>query len=271
MIARRLRLALLAALASTATFASGVDVARAAGPEASACADAAEQGQELRAARKLVAARARFVTCAQRECPVAVRDSCTEWLADVDRRMPSVVVDAKDNERHDLRAVVVSLDGAALPATATSVAVPLDPGAHTIRCEAAGYETKTEEIVIREGEPVRVVACIMQASAVTASPPPVVVAPPPSRPFPVVPVVLGSVSLVALGVFAVVGATAASDYRSLERDCAPSCSSDRIDSLRTRFVVADVSLVLGIVSGVAAGAFWLFDRPAAAEPAKTAR
>jgi hypothetical protein len=226
-----------------------------------ACADAAERGQELRASHQLVAARRSFVACAQRDCPVAIRDSCTEWLADLDRRAPSIVVGAKDENGRDVRDVVVTLDGSPLPATVTTTAFAVDPGALALRCEAPGHEPVTEDVVLREGEPLRVISLTLHTTAsarLDARAPGAAAA----RPFPVVPVALGAASVLALGVFGVFGVTAANDYRALDRECAPECPSSRVDGVRTRFLVADVALVVGVVTGVAGAAVWLFDRPA---------
>lgn len=236
--------------------------ARAGEPDrVAACADAAERGQELRSARKLVDARPLFVACAQRECPTAVRDSCVEWLAELDRRLPSIVVSAKDPDGRDVGGVVVTLDGAALPATVTSTAYAVDPGPHRLRAEAPGREPASEDVILREGEPLRVLSLVLPAAESAGAhrdgsrhg----------DRPFPVVPVVLGATSLVALGAFAFFGATGASDYRGLERTCAPDCASARADGVRTKFLIADVALVVAVVSGVAAGALLVFDRPRA--------
>jgi hypothetical protein len=226
--------------------------------DAAACADAAERGQELRASRKLVDARERFVVCAQRECPAVVRDSCTEWLEDLDKRIPSFVVDAKDDHGRDMRDVSVTLDGSPVPASVLSVAMYADPGPHVVRCVAADHEPASEEILLREGEPLRVVSLTLRS---TSLPPPPPTSEKPRRPFPILPVSLGALSVVSLGVFGVVGATAVSDYNSLNHDCAPRCSSDQIDSVRTRFLVADIALVVGVLAGAAAVGLWILDRP----------
>lgn len=267
---RALAAAAVAALALVTT----ARQARADDARVGACADAAERGQELRAAQKLVEARRSFVTCAQRECPVAVRDSCVEWLGDLDRRAPAIVVGAKDESGRDVRDVVVTLDGERLPATVTSTAAFVNPGAHVLRAEAPGHTAISEDVVLREGEPLRMIALTLRTNgaavpSATIGPAPASPASPDARgprPFPVVPVALGGASLVALGVFGVVGATAASDYRALDRECAPGCASGRVDGVRTRFLVADVALVVGVVTGVAAVAVWLFDRPASPSP-----
>jgi hypothetical protein len=222
---------------------------------ASACADAGEKGQELRDTGQLLEARALFVKCAQRECPTAVRDSCTEWLADVDRRVPSIVVAAKDDRGHDIGAIVVSLDGQRLPGTVTSTAVSVNPGTHTVRVEAEGHEPGFEEIILREGELRRAVSITLRR--VNAQRP----LGPPKAHIPVLPIALGVTSVALLGTFTYFALSGAGDYRDLERTCAPSCTQNDIDAVRTKFVVADVTLVAGLVVGVAAGVFWFLDRP----------
>jgi hypothetical protein len=229
----------------------------------SACADAAERGQELRDAHKLVEARAQLVACAQRDCPGVVRESCTEWLADLDRRTPSVVVGVKDEEGRDIPGATVSLDGAPLPATVTSSAVAVNPGAHVMRYAAAGYEPVEESVVLREGEPLRVLAGTLRRSRIGPLPPgPPGPAPGPARTVPILPLVLAGTSLLALSVFAYTGLSGASDYRRLEKECSPRCSSTDIDGVRSHFLVADVALVVAVVTGGAAVTLWLLHRPA---------
>lgn len=224
-----------------------------------ACADAAERGQELRAAHKLVEARPQFVVCAQRECPSVVRESCTEWLADLDRRTPTVVLSAKDEEQHDIAGVSVAIDGVAVPESALSSAVPANPGPRVIRHAAAGYVPHEESVVLREGETMRVLSVTLHRPGAVAERPHLLE--PPARPFPIVPVVLGGVSVIALSIFAYSGLTGASDYRRLEKDCGPRCSSNDIDGVRTQLLIADIALVVGVVTGGAALTLWLFNRP----------
>lgn len=223
------------------------------------CADQAERGQELRDALQLVEARALMVACAQSDCPAVVSTSCTEWLSDIDKRIPSFVVSAKDPQGRDLTAVRVSLDGVAIANENAARAVRANPGAHTIRCEVDGYEPVNEQVLLREGEGVRVVGVTLERKA---GPSP---APSTSGRIPPLAYVLGGTSLVALGLFAYFGASGASEYRRLESECAPRCSSSDISDVKTRFVVADVSLVVGILAAGGAAALVLLD----GSPAKT--
>ncbi len=219
-----------------------------------ACADAAERGQVLRDGRSLVEARALFVSCAQRECPAAVRDSCTEWLSDVDRRLPSIVVAVKDASGRDVSGFNASLDGSRLPEEIAAQAARVNPGTHTLVVEAADYEPVSREVVVREGEPVQVVTVTLQKRQDAAP------APKP-RGVPVLPIVLGGTAVVALGLFGYFGLRGAADYRELERTCSPNCAKSEIDSVRTTFIAADITLVVGIAASVAAGALLLFDHP----------
>jgi len=230
---------------------------------ATTCADAAERGQELRDAHRLVEARRELVVCAQRDCPNVVRTPCLEWLEQLDRRMPSLVVGVKDEQGHDIAGATVMLDGAPLAATVTSTAVAVNPGSHVVRYAAPGFDPLEEPVVLREGEPLRVLAATLHRSGAPEGPPPTARTPAPARGIPVLPIVLGGVSVVALSIFAYEGLSGAADYRQLERECGSRCSSSQIDGVRSTFLVADVALVIGVLSGGAALGTWLFDRPRA--------
>ena len=257
-------------LGTSLTLAAVLLAAPARGDErATTCADAAERGQELRDAHRLVEARRELVVCAQRECPNVVRTPCLEWLEQLDRRTPSLVVGVKDEQGHDVADVTVTLDGVPLAATVTSTAVAVNPGTHVVRYAAPGFDPLEAPVVLREGEPLRVLAATLHR---TGAPPPEGPPPPPApnaaRGIPVLPIVLGGVSVVALSIFAYEGLSGAADYRRLDRECGPHCSSSRIDGVRSTFLIADIALVVGVLAAGGALGTWLFDRPRA--PATTA-
>jgi hypothetical protein len=228
------------------------------------CADAAEHGQELRDGHKLVEARAEFLACAQRDCPGIVRASCTEWLADLDARIPSLVVAAKDEDGHDIVGLGVWMDGAPLSENVTSSAVFVNPGTYTLRYTATGYLPVEESTILREGEPVRVLAVTLRrvsprteaaAARDTASPTA-------TRPLPAFPLALGAASVVALTVFGYYAIKGASEYRRLERDCSPRCATSELDGVRSTFLVADVAVIAGLVTGAGAATLWFVGRSA---------
>jgi hypothetical protein len=228
-----------AALIAVAVFASS-GFARA--EEGPTCADHAERAQELRDAAKLVEARELFVACAQKECPKTVRDSCAEWLADVERRVPRVVVNARDANGRDVANVRATIDGVALPASIGVTAVRVDPGPHVMRYEAEGFPPVDDRVVLREGEGVRVLAVTFHAEDKETTRGATGVKPT------TLTWVLGGVAVVSLGVFAGFGIKGVSDYRRLERDCSPRCSQAELDGVRDTFVVADVGLFVGLLA-----------------------
>jgi hypothetical protein len=215
------------------------------------CVDAAEHGQELRDAHQLVEARRELVICADRACPTAVRESCTEWLAALGPRIPSIVAGAKDDAGHDIPGLRVSMDGAELPPSVASAATPVNPGPHVMRYEAPGYEAQAESIIVREGEPLRVLTVTLRRNAAHAD----------VRHARVAPIALGATAAVALTVFGIAAVKGALDYRRLDRACRPQCSAGEIDGVKSTFLVADIGLVVGLVTGGAAAAFWIFGRP----------
>lgn len=214
-----------------------------------ACADSAERAQVVRDEGKLVASRELLVSCAQQDCPKAVRDSCTEWLADVERRIPKIVVNARDARGRDVE-VRASIDGAPLPSSVSVSAVRADPGRHKMRYESDGYPPREEEIILREAEGVRVLAVTFGGATPATQEPS-------SRPTTLT-WVLGGTAVVGLGVFTAFGLMGVSEYKSLEGDCSPRCSRDRIDGVRDRFVVADIGLVVGLLAagGTALTLLW---------------
>ena len=240
---------------------------------AAACADQAEQSQVLRDTHKLVDARALMVSCAQLECPAVVRASCTEWLAELDKRIPSIVVSAKDEDGRDLPSVHVSVDGVRATDEIASSAVRLDPGEHVLRYQLTGYREADERVVLREGEGLRVLRVTLARDGAATSPTRTAVNTPPAptltgtravSPFVYV---LGGAAVVAAGFFTYFGLTGASEYRRLEGQCAPHCTSAEMDPVRARFLVADVALVTSLVSLGGAAAFFFFGSPRT-EPAR---
>src|SRR5262249_8969273 len=85
---------------------------------------------------------------------------------------------------------------------------------------------------------------------------------PPSRgrPVPVAPLVVGGVAVVALGVGAFFAVSGISDRSGLQGSCAPHCAQSDIDSVHTKFLVADVALGVGAAAAVAAVVLYFTSR-----------
>ena len=228
------------------------------------CADQAEQGQVLRDTRKLVDARALMVACAQLECPAVVRASCTEWLAEIDKRIPQIVVSAKDEAGRDLPRVRVTVDGVRATDDIATSPVRLDPGEHVLRYDLAGYRAADERVVLREGEGLRVLKVTLAREGASPERPPVTSPPGAAagtRTLSPFVYVLAGTAVVAAGFFTYFGLSGASEYHRLQSACAPHCTSDQMDGVRSRFLVADIALVTSLVSLGGAAGFFFFGSP----------
>ena len=126
------------------------------------CAEAASSGQLQRDRGKLIDARASFVICAQPTCPKVIQKDCAGWQRDVDERIPTVVLSAKDDLGNDLNAFTVTLDGAPFSPAADGRSTPIDPGSHTFRFTVAGHRPQERVFVAREGERARAVSAVLE-------------------------------------------------------------------------------------------------------------
>ena len=217
------------------------------------CVRAADDGQAARRSTLLSAARREFIACASEACPGPIRADCLRWLGDVEARLPSVSLRILSPDGRDVRGATF-VDGERRPEAETGRLVALDPGLHRFRVEAAGFADATADVMLIEGERARVVTVSMAPVARDA--------PPPSRaasgPGPLV-WTAGALSVVALGSFAYFGLTGDARGSELENGCGrtQTCAPHDVSSVRTRYLVADVSLgVSAIALGVALAA-WL--------------
>lgn len=236
--------------------------------EVAACIKNSDTGQELRDQGKLIEARESLAVCARDVCPAQIRTACAEWLTGLGPRIPTMVIAAKDEAGHDVTDGTVMVDGKKVDGALAGKAFPLNPGPHAFRFERDGATPVDLQVVAREGEQRRLVPVTFKPAA----PAGVGVGvgsgnnrpPPPDKPRsggsgpPLVSWVLGGAGLVAVGVGAVVGITALGDRSDLkDRNCAPYCPQSDVDSIRTKFIVSDITVGVGIVAVGAAVVLWL--------------
>ena len=235
-----------------------------------ACAQSAEDAQQLRMDGKLVAAHERLLACARPACPATVLRDCSAWLGEVETLLPTVVLGARDAQGRDVLSAQVSIDGVVVSRGLDGKAIAVDPGAHTFHFEAAGA-TADQSVLIREGEKGRAITGIL------AGGPQAPVAPPPAAPEPVATTaavspwtwVLGGVGVVALGVGAYLELSVNSDASSLQSICGHDCSHSQVDPLVLKQqVLGPVAFGVGSLSlGVAA--YMLLTRADAAQTPTT--
>jgi hypothetical protein len=231
-----------------------------------ACVASHIEGQRLRDAGKLRAARQQFLACGVESCPAPLRKDCFQWLDETDATTPTVLIRARRADGQDTADVNVLVDGESVTTRLTGMPVAVDPGEHVLRFVAADGSTHEERIVLNVGEKNRRI--VVEFSATSAAPmqPGQPAGPPPSaNAVPATPVsvyVLGAVGAVALGSFAFFGVSALTRGNDLKGSCAPTCSGDDATSVRRDALIADVSLGVGVIAVAALAWILLTNRDA---------
>ena len=253
-------------------------------PDKEACASAHEQAQVFRRRGRLLEAKNKLELCANAACPLLARQDCGVWVVEVDERLPTIVIEARDARGQSTSAVRCTLDGERLVDGLDARAIAVNPGAHSLRCELAdavvdgGAAPSSEQpLAVVEGEKRRRVDVSFEppkppevaptASSATsssrASPPSpsASTALPPDAPpkrTPALALTLAGVTVVGVAGFAYFGLKGLSDENQLRGSCKPTCNPAEADAVRTKYHVADVSLGIGILAaGLAA---WVYFR-----------
>jgi hypothetical protein len=246
-------LRVLAVLAVTTTSLLGVERVAFA-DEREQCANAADQAQQLRDEGKYRRAREQLLVCARDLCPAPIKRDCLEWLTQVESVAPTVVLSAKDGTR-DLSDVKVSVDGVVLSERLDGKPIQLDLGKHTIKFEYAG-QTKEETVILNAGQKFRSVGVVFAGAAPAPAAPP---AEHGGRGSLVPAFVVGGIGVVGLGGFAIFGLSGNSAVDDLKK-CKPNCAQSDVDKARTKLIIADISLGVGVVAlGIAT--YMLVTRP----------
>jgi hypothetical protein len=183
------------------------------------------------------------------------------WLADVERRIPTVVFGARDAAGRDVFEVRVLLDGQPIAERLDGMPVPIDPGAHMLRFEPKEGAAVSLRVLVRESEHDRLIDVRLGArSEEGATPAAPAAAPAPedrTRSIPVVSYALAGVAVAAAGGWAFFGATGKSDVDHLRATCEPRCAPSDVDSARREILLANVSFGVAAVALGAALVTWL--------------
>ena len=219
------------------------------------------EAQRQQKAGKTRSARDALVACANPSCPTVLVDECTSLLAEVEKSVPTIVLEARDAAGNDLGAVRVSIGGQELTARLDGKALEIDPGEHTFRFETDGFSALDQTVIVREGDKNRRIGVVFSTQLPST---------PPSNPGggrDISPAfwVSGSVGIAGLALFGGLGIAGLMKRGDLDdQGCAPTCASEEVDEVRGLFIGADVSLAIGI-AGLALAPIFYFTSPV--EPA----
>jgi hypothetical protein len=232
------------------------------------CMASSDQAQALRAHGQLVEARERLLACTRQDCPTLIVQDCDQWLAEVQRSLPTIVFAASDAAGHDMDDVRVTLEDRVLRERLDGRPVAVDPGKYQIRFQHDGA-TVALDLIVREGEKDRLVAVTFAAAAVAATTSPPAPGAPLSSDQPTPPPspshgtstatwVFGGVGVAGLAVAGAFGVAAAVDYSNAYASCGSSgCPQWRLDRISTERTAGWVSLGVGLVSlGISAVLFF---------------
>ncbi len=226
--------------------------------DAARCTQAYVSGQHLMRSSHLLEAQAALLLCARDPCPAALRPECSQWLAEVQQELPSVVIAAKSSTGQDVRDVRVLVDGRPFLAHLDGTATDIDPGDHLVRLEAPGAPALEQHVLLHEGEKARVLEFRLPApetSPASTSTAPVPVETP-SRPPRWFAYALGGLGIAATAAFAYF----AIDGLSLYGQCHVNCSPAHVSAGNRDWTGADVSAGVALVSfGVGAYLLLHFD------------
>jgi hypothetical protein len=224
--------------------------------EADACFTAAERAQPLVKQKRLREARAELEVCARDVCPRIARTDCRDWLADVGREQPSIVIAAHEvNDSQNTREVTgfrAIIDGAIVIERVDPRPIPIDPGTHHLRVEKPGFGPLEQNIEIHEGEKARVVNFSWETSFVPPQPLGEAL-----RPTPPTVYVVGALGLAGLGVGTYFELTGLAKRNSELSPCSPHCAQSQVDDVRNVVRAGDITVGAGALFLVSAGILYL--------------
>jgi hypothetical protein len=209
-----------------------------------ACLDAASKGQTLRNAHKLVESREQLRICAAAACPAVVQSDCANWLADVEKALPSVVLTAKNAAGASLVDVKVTVDGQPLLTKLDGQAVPTNAGQHTFHFEGVDGSAD-QQVLVTEGEKNQRIAAVLGAAAPAVAGGISADTGGSSSPWKTVGWVLGGAGVVGLGLGTVFGVMAMSDDSSAHCNASNQCQPGPLSSARSAALVADIGFIAG--------------------------
>jgi hypothetical protein len=225
----------------------GARPSRAQAPDASC--EAVEKTEAMRAEGRYRESRVRLLECVNAQCGGDVRRRCAATLQKVDASTPSIVIRAEDPSGNDVLDVSVSLGEEPLVDSLDGMAIAIDPGEHHFVFTRPGYPPVLKVIEIAEGEKFRAIDVVIGADSAPAAPlsdeAPVSDSGATER-------AIASGTLIGVGAVGVasyiwLGLKARSGEDELQ-SCAPNCSQGRVDSVEARYVLANVSIGVGVLA-----------------------
>jgi hypothetical protein len=223
-----------------------------------ACARAYEEAQEQRKSGQLVLARSTLQSCARDECPEFIHNDCGAWYGEVQNEVPTLVFAARSQGR-DLSEVRVLAGARELSSHIDGQVVELDPGEYDFEFQAVGMRLLEQHFVIARGERNRLIQVELEPMTTEPGGPGSPGVAPSTRRSLLWPGIFAGAGALGVAGFATFAVWGRSNQSKLERTCSPVCNPEQVSDVRTKYVIADVSLGVGVAS-LAVGAYLFFNR-----------
>lgn len=231
-----------------------------------ACRDAFEESQTQRASGALLEARSLLRVCASASCPSFIQVECLEWLTQVERAVPSVVL-IVNTESGDLAGFAATMDGKPFTPELEGKPVEVDPGVHHFEFTLPGRPTIKRREVVLEGDKSRAIEVRWQAPVKQQ------VLPPPEprvamhRPIPPLVYAAAATAMVGAAGFATFGLLGRSKQGELD-SCRPFCTGDQTGPVRSNYLLANISLGVSAAAVVVGAVLYLVrpEKPVGAGP-----
>jgi hypothetical protein len=233
------------------------------------CLQAYEDGQMLRRQGDLLSASQKLLACGGPACPVRMQRDCQRWWDEVQRSLPTVVFRVRGADNASLPGASIAIDGAA-PQPLDGRALQMNPGQHLVVFEHPGYAPLRTPVFITEGEKLEphdvTLTALSESGRAQLSVParlqtvPMDPAPPGARPNHswTGPIAAGAVAALGGVGLAYFGSSAKSGEQALDR-CTPDCSQGSVDDVKRDYLMANLSLGVGVAALLGAGLMLLLD------------
>jgi hypothetical protein len=242
--------------------------------EMRACKATYEDAKGKEEAGQLLEARDGYAQCAKTACGRFLVQECTTRHARLDTDIPSVVPVVTDESGAPRTDVSVTVDGESFASKLEGHSLPVNPGVHEFAFSTDDQVFAKEKVMILQGDRNRRIAASLsakrsrKAAAASTSSEERSVAkkeeerskeeeraeapasednvPSGSKRIPAMSYVLGGVGALGVGGFVLLSSWARSDNNNLVNGCSPNCSTAARDHVKQRYLMADVSLGVGI-------------------------
>ena len=226
-------------------------------PSRAQCLDAHHSAQELKQSSKLLEAQEHLAICSSGSCPGVVISDCGNWIAELEQLTPSMIFEVRRDGKEAFDAKLY-VDGQ--PVVDRAHALKVNPGRHVVRAELPPFEAHEEDVVLAEGQRMRLISVEFAAKRSETAPNAALSAPPPremARPTPVLVYPLLGLGIVGLGSFGTFSVLGKSEQNKLEDSCEPHCTNEDLSTMKRWYAIGDISAGVGAAALIGAAVVYL--------------